>query len=100
MPSYLPPTNKPSSRACAKSSLAIQKLSHNRNLDKPTKLRYTQTGIRDMGGPPPSSTGRKAGILELEAAMDFYEILMLALAAAQLVIQIAQLLFHRRKSSE
>lgn len=53
-----------------------------------------------MGGPPPNSTSRKAGILELEAAMDFYEILMLALAAAQLVIQIAQLLFHRRKSSE
>ena len=28
--------------------------------------------------------------------MDFYEILTLALAAAQLVIQIAQLLFQRR----
>ena len=74
-----------------------------------------------MGGPPPSSTSRKAGILELEAAMDFYEILMLALAVAQLiilplrvimarklstcalssaVIQIAQLLFHRRKGNE
>ena len=54
-----------------------------------------------MGGPPPSSTGRKAGIIELEAAMDFYEILMLALAAAQLVIQIAQLLLRRwNKESE
>ena len=31
--------------------------------------------------------------------MDFYEILMLALAAAQLVIQIAQLLFQRRNDS-
>ena len=54
-----------------------------------------------MGGLPPSSTSRKAGIIELEAAMDFYEILMLALAAAQLVIQIAQLLLRRwNKESE
>ena len=53
-----------------------------------------------MGGLPPSSTGRKAGIIELEAAMSLYEILMLELAAVQLVIQIAQLIFHRRKGSE
>ena len=73
---------------------------HPKTLDFYTKLHYNKNRIRDMGGPSPNSTSRKAGILELEAAMDFYEILMLALAAAQLVIQIAQLLFHRRKSSE
>ena len=29
--------------------------------------------------------------------MDFYEILMLAIAVIQLIIEIAQLLLHRRK---
>lgn len=53
-----------------------------------------------MGGLPPNSTGRTAGILVWEAAMSLYEILDLALRVIQLVIDIIQRLLRRRKKGK
>ena len=53
-----------------------------------------------MGGLPPNSTGRTAGILVWEAAMSLYEILDLALRVIQLGIDIIQRLLRRRKKGK
>jgi len=79
-----------------------QKPSYNRNLDKPTKLRYTQIGIRDMGVKPPKLdrplgwNNRFGGTL-----LSLYEIAMVVLTAVKIVYDILSDLLRRwNKGSE